>query len=61
MSWLAPLKMAQSSRRGPPSKEVRQARDGQMALYLAMGLSQREIAKRLKISRTAVQKRMRRS
>lgn len=32
-----------------------------MALYLAIGLSQREIAKRLKISRTAVQKRMRRS
>lgn len=46
---------------GPPMREIRLWRDKQMARLLRRGKSQREIAKALGISRTAVQKRMRQS
>ena len=60
MNWLSPLQSSKK-RAGPPTKEVRQKRDRQFAKYLSIGLSQRDIAKLLGISRTSVQKRMRRS
>jgi transposase len=62
MNWLTPIASIPRARRaGPPTKEVREKRDRLMAKYLGMGLSQRDIAKLLDISRTSVQKRMRRS
>ncbi len=59
MNWLSVL--PSPKRIGAPPKEVRIKRDRQMARYLSMGLSQRDIAKLLGISRTSVQKRMRKS
>lgn len=59
VTWLSVL--PSPKRRGPPTKEVREKRDRHFARYLSMGLSQRDIAKLLGISRTSVQKRMRRS
>jgi len=60
VSWLNPA-LSNIRRGGPPPKKVREKRDRQMARYLSMGLSQRDIAKLLGISRTSVQKRMRKS
>ena len=61
MSWLNPLLGANVRRYGPPSRVVREFRDEEMARLLKKGTSQRKIAKLLGISRTSVQKRMRRS
>ena len=66
MNWLSPvwpdpLAIRITRKRGAPTRKIRQKRDRKMAMYLSMGLSQRDIAKLLGISRTSVQKRMRRS
>ena len=55
-----PQAEAGSRRRGRPTKREIAMRTRKMTVYLGRGLSQREIAKRLGISRTSVQKRMRR-
>lgn len=62
MNWFSPISsMHVIKRSGAPSRDVREQRDRKFSRYLSIGLSQRDIAKRLGISRTAVQKRMRKS
>lgn len=62
MNWLTPLSQITSRKpSGAPPKDVREKRDRKFARYIAIGLSQRDIAKLLGISRTSVQKRMRKS
>jgi DNA invertase Pin-like site-specific DNA recombinase len=61
MKWFAPLMGAKVRRYGQPPRVIRELRDQEMARLLDAGTSQRDIAKLLGISRTSVQKRMRKS